>query len=111
MVTHVPRNKRVVPPPSDTIRKQRRVLILELNGVLLHTIEIQHGDVSPDWAEHMHLVEENTSVWHLIRKDAFTFLDFAWNGLRYGFGVQIDYKGLDVFLSCAFHSTIKSLRL
>ncbi len=76
LVTHVPRNKRV-PPPSDTIRKQRRVLILELNGVLLHTIEMQHGDVSPDWAKHMHLVEENTSVWHLICKDAFTFLDFC----------------------------------
>lgn len=76
MVTYVPRGKRV-PPPPDTIRKQRRVLILELNGVLLKTIEMQHGDVCPDWAKHMHLVEENTSVWHLIRKDAFTFLDFC----------------------------------
>lgn len=76
LVTHVPRRKRV-PAPSDTIKKQRRVLILELNGVLLKTIEMQHGDVFSDWAKHMHLVEESTSIWHLIRKDAFTFLDFC----------------------------------
>ena len=59
--THRPRRKRI-PPLSDTTRKQRRVLILELNGVLLKTIEMQHGDVCPDWGKHMHLVEKSTNV-------------------------------------------------
>lgn len=38
---------------------------------------MQHGDVYPDWGKHMHLVEESINIWHFIRKDAFTFLDFC----------------------------------
>lgn len=70
-----PTRKRIPPPPEN--KKQRRILILELNGVLLKTIEMQHGDLSPEWGKHMHLVEESTCVWHFVRKDAFTFLDFC----------------------------------
>ena len=44
--TRRPRREKI-PPPLDATRKQRMLLILELSGVLLKNVEIQHGDVCP----------------------------------------------------------------
>ena len=75
LTTYKRRRKRIQPPPTNN--KQRQVLILELNGVLLKTIEMQHGDVPPNWGAYMDTVEENANVWHYVCKDAFDFLSFS----------------------------------
>ncbi len=59
------------------VKDIKRVLILDLEGLLLKTIEMRHGDSMPAWAQHMRLVEDKNEVYHVVRPDAEKFLDFC----------------------------------
>ena len=107
---HRPRRERI-PPPSDTTRKQRRVLILELNGVLLKTIEMQHGDVCQIRENLCILLRRVLRFGIIFAKMHLFFLIFLWNGLKCGFGAIVDCKGRIKLLSYAFQTTIKNLQL
>ena len=61
--------------PISIFQKKKKALILDLEGVLLATIEL-HADVStPSWANHMRIVEDNNEI-HAVRPDAEYFLNF-----------------------------------
>lgn len=68
------------PPPYHLLfamKKTRRVLILDLEGLLLKTIEVKHGDSMPAWTQHMRIVEDKDEVYHVVRPDTEMFLDFC----------------------------------
>lgn len=62
-------------PPS--LKKQRRVLILDVEGLLLNSFEMQHDDILPSWTKYMRIVKDKDEVYYLVRPDGEAFLDFC----------------------------------
>ena len=59
-----------------SLKKKKKALILDLEGVLLVTFEL-HADVStPSWENHMHIVEDNNEI-HAVHPNAEYFLNFC----------------------------------
>ncbi|MCO5574323.1 hypothetical protein L7F22_028106 [Adiantum nelumboides] len=60
------------------LKKERRVLILDIEGLLLKSLEIQHGDDIPSWTGHMRFIKED-EICFAISPDVDVFLDFCFH--------------------------------
>ena len=68
------------PPPYHlplALKGKKRVLILDLEGLLLKTFELRYGDSMPTWTQYMQLLKDENEVYHVVRPDVETFLDFC----------------------------------
>lgn len=63
------------PRPPPPLSVQQRVLILDLNGLLLKKFDVKHGEGVPYWSEMRHVVEGDRQFW--VRPDAEMFLNFC----------------------------------
>lgn len=63
------------PSPPPPLSVQRRVLILDLNGLLFKEFDEKYGEQLPYWPEMRHVVEGGKQFW--VRPDAEVFLNFC----------------------------------
>lgn len=50
---------------------------MDIEGLLLQSIEMQHGDLMPDWGKNMQIVKDKDEVYHVVRSDIDAFFDFC----------------------------------
>ena len=51
--------------------------MLDIDGILLYSTEVEHGELIPYWAKYMCIVKESDNVYHVVHPDATEFLEFC----------------------------------
>ena len=50
---------------------------MDIDGILLKSVDTQYGDSIPKWAQYMRIVKDKDDVYHVVRPDVEEFLEFC----------------------------------